>query len=154
MRHHRAFTLIELLVAVAIIALLIAILLPSLSRARENAKTTKCLAQLKAFGSADAVYSADNDGFLFPAYWGGWTDTSVSPSVNYNSISLVGQGITQTGDILTDYMRKTAWSGKFDRQTVFTCPSYIVPLTGQYPMTYGANCSAHTYMISDPASGQ
>lgn len=52
----RGFTLIELLVVVAIIALLIAILLPSLAKAKEQAKTTKCVANLKGIGTAMAAY--------------------------------------------------------------------------------------------------
>jgi prepilin-type N-terminal cleavage/methylation domain-containing protein len=55
LRKH-AFTLIELLVVVAIIALLISILLPSLNRAREEAKKVKCIANLKEIGIAMHMY--------------------------------------------------------------------------------------------------
>ena len=60
-RHRRAFTLIELLVVVAIIAVLIAMLVPSLSKARQLAKSTKCLANLKAIGTALNIYMTQND---------------------------------------------------------------------------------------------
>ena len=57
-----AFTLIELLVVIAIIALLMAILMPSLQRARHQARRTVCGAHLKSCGHAGVLYSNDYEG--------------------------------------------------------------------------------------------
>jgi prepilin-type processing-associated H-X9-DG protein len=61
--------LIELLVVVSIIALLISILLPSLSRARDQGKGVVCLARLHEFGTAFASYENANNDSLPPALW-------------------------------------------------------------------------------------
>jgi len=62
----RGFTLIELLVVVAIIALLISILLPSLARAKKNAKKSVCASNLHQIGLAMPAYTEDNNDW-YPA---------------------------------------------------------------------------------------
>lgn len=59
--HGNGFTLIELLVVIAIISLLVAILLPSLQKARDHAKTITCLSQVRTFGFAFNAYLDDYD---------------------------------------------------------------------------------------------
>ena len=67
----KAFTLIELLVVVAVIAVLIAILLPSLGKARDRAKATACMANVRNIYQAMCLYSADFDGYQMPCTAGG-----------------------------------------------------------------------------------
>jgi prepilin-type N-terminal cleavage/methylation domain-containing protein len=59
---HRAFTLIELLIVISIIALLAALLFPVFSRAREQARRTSCISNLKQMGLGIAMYRSDYDG--------------------------------------------------------------------------------------------
>ena len=63
-RARRAFTLIELLAVIAIVSLLIAITLPAIGSARETARRTKCLANLRSFGQGLATYMNDSQDVL------------------------------------------------------------------------------------------
>jgi prepilin-type N-terminal cleavage/methylation domain-containing protein/prepilin-type processing-associated H-X9-DG protein len=92
MQRKRAFTLIELLVVVAIIALLIAILLPSLGKARDRANTTVCASNLRSWNSVMAVYQSSYDGFQLPcrmfagsaSNWGWYGASLTGPCMGMN----------------------------------------------------------------------
>jgi len=65
MKTRRAFTLIELLVVIAIIGMLLAVLIPSLKKAKEHMKLLVCCTNLKAYHTANKLYLEDNDS-VFP----------------------------------------------------------------------------------------
>jgi prepilin-type N-terminal cleavage/methylation domain-containing protein len=112
----RGFTLIELLVVVAIIALLIAILLPALSTAREQAKRTKCMANLKAIGVGYMAYMTENNGYT-------WSTTSAGGDAILKRTEAADfsptYGYTQSGILL--------YTGMLNNASVFACPSYSGP---------------------------
>lgn len=64
--NRKAFTLVELLVVISIIAILIAILLPALSKARETGMLIKDLSNARQWGMASVAFAVDNDGVLPP----------------------------------------------------------------------------------------
>ena len=71
-RHRSGFTLIELLVVIAIIAVLISILLPSLSNARKQAKRLLCSTRLGELGKSALMYANENN------------DTIVRAEINFD----------------------------------------------------------------------
>ncbi|HSV72816.1 MAG TPA: prepilin-type N-terminal cleavage/methylation domain-containing protein [Chthonomonadales bacterium] len=68
-RRRNAFTLIELLVVIAIIAILAAILFPVFAQAREKARQTSCLSNLKQTVTAWLMYAQDYDEMVCPSYY-------------------------------------------------------------------------------------
>jgi len=104
------FTLIELLVVVAVIAILIAMLVPSFFRARERARSTMCLANEKQIGSGIYYYANDNQGFSVPRMisasnsslnWGGAPGYplfgTVTQDAYWSDQILLGQYLANTG---------------------------------------------------------
>jgi len=84
--HRRAFTLIELLMVIAIIALLVAILLPSLVSAREQAKVAKCLSNLRSMMQFTMMYQ-DNDSQRL-IQWYRYSDTPPLGAIPGYSVTL------------------------------------------------------------------
>jgi prepilin-type N-terminal cleavage/methylation domain-containing protein len=77
----KVFTLIELLVVIAIIAILAALLLPSLSRARFQARVSSCIGNVHQWMTAMQMYGDDNDGML-PANYGGINPFDITRSMH------------------------------------------------------------------------
>ena len=106
----KAFTLIELLVVIAIIAILAAMLLPALSKAREKARAISCSSNLKQLGTSMRMYIDDNPGGLLV------TSDKMSWTAKETDNTWLGALYANVGDVKI-YNCGSATGGKYEGKT-------------------------------------
>jgi prepilin-type N-terminal cleavage/methylation domain-containing protein/prepilin-type processing-associated H-X9-DG protein len=113
-RAHGAFTLIELLVVIAIIALLVSILLPTISKAKTIAKLVVCTTNQHGFARAAHMYAGDNDGILPRDGKGGWMAFTYPHLSPYVGGPKVPWDMLNDGPYLKDF---------FEPLAMYKCPA-------------------------------
>lgn len=153
LHHHRkaAFTLVELLVVIGIIALLISILLPSLSRARAAAYTVACSSNMRQIGQAMMMYASDHSGYLPYGYLRGIHNGSL-----HNDYQITWD------DLLSSYLGKDypdwsnnpwgmGWAGYRlpSRMEVLICPADLIPQNPNWPEEQGYFKRSYSVPVAD-----
>jgi len=139
MRTSRGFTLIELLVVIAIIAILAAILFPVFARAREKARQTSCLSNLKQIGLGIMMYTQDYDEVLppgscqpTPGWYMHW-QIVIEPYLKNDQIFFCPSAAISTTPALGGYgcnirhvLKDCNWGGKPIKLAQVTRPSNVM----------------------------
>ena len=148
-----AFTLVELLVVIGIIAVLIGILMPTLSRAREQGRNARCLSNLRQIGQAMNMYAVDNKGFIIPGavQWYTTTPQGGRGEENWATMLVMLKYLTATSQLELSGSGSPPAEDVFQNEmsygdSVFRCPSGA-DLKGNV----GPNLGTATYR-EDPAS--
>jgi prepilin-type N-terminal cleavage/methylation domain-containing protein len=161
-RHERAarggFTLIELLVVIAIIAILAAMLLPALAKAKAKAQSTQCVSSLKEMGVANRMYVDDNSDHLAWPNWDGG-----NPGLQAGWLYQVPNGASSIPDPYNDpnYSKSFAsawqtgmWYKYCQNPNVFLCPVDIQSPDYKQPYSSGGrNNKLSTYVMDGAVVG-
>ncbi len=133
--NRHAFTLIELLVVIAIIAILAAMLLPALSKAKQRAQGIQCMSNTKQLTLGWIMYNGDNNGNLCPNVI---LDTTGIPTWVFGIENFVPSNLDNTN--LNVLMNGLLWP-YVKSQSVYKCPAdiYDVPAEGPRLRSYSMN---------------
>src|SRR5690349_3620322 len=119
MRNRKAFTLVELLVVVGIIGLLVAILMPALQKARDQANRVACASNLRQTYIAVVMYSIDYKGWIpFPCASGGGVQNNLVGSGFYYNPTYPSNGPYYNLNFLT------LWPKYTSSQRIWLCPAW------------------------------
>ncbi len=133
----KLFTLIELLVVIAIIAILAAMLMPALSKAREAARTSNCINNLKQCGQGMLFYAGDFEGMI------PMRNQVRAENDNFELPGLSGLGRYSWADCLRTFGYLP------HNRSLFQCPSRVEPITtdgdGAWKYIYGIYSQPETY---------
>ncbi len=134
-----AFTLIELLVTVAIIAVLAALLLPVLARAKDKARAVQCAGNLRQWGLAMRMYADDNSDYLPRRGQGVQTLTQITRPDDWFNCLPPYFSLSSFQQMVADGRKPAAGD-----HTVFICPDATDP-GGTYFLCYGMNMNLSTW---------
>jgi prepilin-type N-terminal cleavage/methylation domain-containing protein/prepilin-type processing-associated H-X9-DG protein len=142
------FTLIELLVVIAIIAVLAAVLLSVLAQARERARSTQCLDNLRQWGAAFRMYADDNNDYLPRRGQGVQTLVEIDRPTDWFNALPPYFGLSSFQMMISNNTAPAAHT-----QSVFVCPTADNP-GGTYFLSYGMNMNLCPWNLTTPTKYQ
>ena len=137
-----AFTLLELIVVIAIVALLMAILVPGLSHARAAMRTTACASNTRQMSMALQMYRDESDGWIFPLR----KSLAASGTLWWFGFEAAG-GPKAEGSRILDRTRGRLWPYYQASDSIEICPAFALD-SGHYKPKYTTNWTTYGHPLS------